>query len=262
MDNQTTFLNKLAHQIINDCGFDFSHITIVLPNKRARLFLLEAFKTHSNQTFFAPEIISIEDLIHTISGIEVLSNIELLFEFYEVYKKNTSKEIQQDFEQFGSWAKMLLQDFNEIDRYLLKPEHVFDYLKNIDDINHWSVKAEDRTTLIENYLTFWDYLPVYYKAFTTYLNERSIGYQGWAYRKAVDLLNDFINKNSSKKFYFAGFNALNHAEEIIIQQLLKSDMAKVYWDTDETFLNDPFHEAGYFARKIKQNWSYYKSFSI
>ena len=260
MDNQTTFLNKLAHQIINDCGFDFSNITIVLPNKRARLFLLEAFKTHSNQTFFAPEIISIEDLIHTISGIEVLSNIELLFEFYEVYKKNTSKEIQQDFEQFGSWAKMLLQDFNEIDRYLLKPEHVFDYLKNIDDINHWSVKAEDRTALIENYLTFWDYLPVYYKAFTTYLNERSIGYQGWAYRKAVDLLNDFINENSSKKFYFAGFNALNHAEEIIIQQLLKSDMAKVYWDTDETFLNDPFHEAGYFARKIKQNWSYYKSF--
>src|SRR5690606_6192289 len=36
-------------------------------------------------------------------------------------------------------------------------------------------------------------------------------------------------------------------------------MAKIYWDTDEAFLNDTDHGAGYFARRIKQNWSYYKS---
>ena len=60
-------------------------------------------------------------------------------DFYEVYKEITPQNAQQDFEQFSNWAKMLLQDFNEIDRYLLKPSHVFDYLKNIDDINHWSV---------------------------------------------------------------------------------------------------------------------------
>ena len=96
---------------------------------------MQTIIAHPNFEYLADEI-SIEDLIHTISGIEVLSNIELLFEFYEVYKNNTSKEVQQDFEQFGNWAKMLLQDFNEIDRYLLKPEHVFDYLKNIDDITY------------------------------------------------------------------------------------------------------------------------------
>lgn len=259
MDQQSNFLDTLASQIINDCGFNFSNITVVLPNKRARLFLLEALKSQSTETFFAPEIISIEELISKMSEVDVLSNIELLFEFYEVYKSNTPKDAQQDFEQFGNWAKMLLQDFNEIDRYLLKPEHVFDYLKDIDDINHWSVKAEDRTTLIENYLTFWDCLPTYYKAFTKHLNEQNIGYQGWAYRKAVDKLNDFIALNESTTFYFAGFNALNQAEEIIIQTLLKNGLAKVFWDADQTFLNDSFHEAGYFARKIKQNWSYYTS---
>src|SRR5690554_142957 len=259
MDRPITFLEKLALKIVQNHGLDFSQLIIVLPNKRARLFLLEAFKKQSEQTFFAPEIISIEDLIALISKTEVLSGIELLLEFYEVYKKLTPKNNLNDFEQFSNWAKTLLQDFNEIDRYLLKPSHVFDYLKDIDDINHWSVKAEDRTSLIENYLSFWEQLPTYYTALTKKMTEDQQGYQGWAYRKAVEKLEDFTNKNSDHLFYFAGFNALNAAEEHIMQHLLKNAMAQVFWDTDETFFNDSFHDAGYFARKTIQKWSYYKS---
>ena len=259
MDHKNTFLDKVASQIVAKHGFNFTNTTIVLPNKRARLFLLEAFKKQSEATFFAPEIISVEELIGSISKMDLLSNVELLFEFYEVYKKITKTEYQQDFEQFSNWAKMLLQDFNEIDRYLLKPSHVFDYLKNIDDINHWSVKAEDRTDLIENYLTFWDQLPVYYTALTKHLLQLNLGYQGLIYRKAVENTTTFIDENQSKTFYFAGFNALNEAEERIIQQFLKNGIAEVFWDIDNVFISDPYHEAGYFARKIKQNWSYYKS---
>lgn len=259
MEQPVTFLDKIAIKLIDKHQYDFSKITIVLPNKRARLFLLESFKKHSTQTFFAPKIISIEDLIADISQIQIVSGIELLFEFYEVYKTVTPKNNQQDFEQFSNWAKTLLQDFNEIDRYLLKPSHVFDYLKDIDDINHWSVKAEDRTSLIENYLSFWEQLPTYYTALTKKMTEDQQGYQGWAYRKAVEKLEDFTNKNSDHLFYFAGFNALNAAEEHIMQHLLKNAMAQVFWDTDETFFNDSFHDAGYFARKTIQKWSYYKS---
>jgi hypothetical protein len=42
--------------------------------------------------------------------------IELL-EFYDVYLSVTEKANQQSFELFANWAKTLLQDFNEIDRY-------------------------------------------------------------------------------------------------------------------------------------------------
>src|SRR5690554_3741545 len=105
MDRSTTFLEKIALQIVQNHGYDFSHLTIVLPNKRARLFLLEAFKKQSEHTFFAPEIISIEDLIASVSKMQVLSGIELLLEFYEVYKKLTPKNNQNDFEQFSNWAK-------------------------------------------------------------------------------------------------------------------------------------------------------------
>jgi len=254
-----SFLHKIAQQVIHDYGLDFTNCLIVLPNKRARLFLLEAFKDLSDKTFFAPEIISIEDFIGNVAKMDAITAIEQLFEFYEVYKEITPKEVQQDFEQFGNWAKMLLQDFNEIDRYLLKPSHVFGYLKDIDDINHWSVKTEDHTRLIRDYLSFWEQLPVYYKAFSRRLKEKSIGYQGLVYRTAVENLEEYLAENKERMIYFAGFNALNQSEEYIIQKLLKNNQARIYWDTDESFLNDADHGAGYFARKMKQGWSYYNT---
>jgi hypothetical protein len=46
----------------------------------------------------------------------------------------TEKANQQSLELFANWAKTLLQDFNEIDRYLLEPNHVLSYLKDNEDI--------------------------------------------------------------------------------------------------------------------------------
>ena len=74
----TTFLDKLANEIATAHQHNFSNVVIVLPNKRARLFLLEALKKTTEQTFFAPEIIN-EDLIANISKVHVFNNIELLF---------------------------------------------------------------------------------------------------------------------------------------------------------------------------------------
>jgi uncharacterized protein Yka (UPF0111/DUF47 family) len=47
------------------------------------------------------------------------------------------KKNQQSFELFANWAKTLLQDFNEIDRYLLDSSYVLSYLKDIEDIKKW-----------------------------------------------------------------------------------------------------------------------------
>jgi hypothetical protein len=80
--------------------------------------------------------------------------IELLFEFYDVYLV-TEKTNQQSFELFANWAKTLLQDFNEIDRYLLDSSYVLSYLKDIEDIKKWGIEVENKTQLLENYIDFW-----------------------------------------------------------------------------------------------------------
>lgn len=236
-----------------------SDLVVVLPNKRAKVFLIEALRNKTENTIFAPKIISIEDFIQDIAGIRSIDSIELVFEFYEVYLSITSKEKQQPFELFANWAKTLLQDFNEIDRYLLEPNHVLSYLKDIEDIKHWSVDAEKRTPMIDNYLQFWSLLPKYYEELYSHLLNKGIGYQGLIYRESVKNLNHFTNAIGRKEFLFAGFNALNASEEKIVQHLLATEKARIFWDADETFLNDPFHDAGLFLRRFKENWKHYKS---
>ena len=253
-----TFLQQLAKAILNDYSDKLSDIVIILPNRRAKVFLLEALEKQSKKTIFAPEIISIEDFVQKIAGIRAIDSVELLFEFYTIYLEVTEKD-KESFETFANWAKTLLQDFNEIDRYLLEPDKILKYLENIKEIEHWSVDVEKRTELIESYLVFWKKLPHYYHSLYHYLLNKGIGYQGLIYREAVHNLNHFSELVKEKKFVFAGFNALNQAEEKIVQHLIATDNARIYWDIDETFLNDPFHDTGLFQRRFKSEWPYYKT---
>ena len=255
----TSFLNKIAKVLIDDYSEKLSNTIVVLPNKRAKIFLIEALKKQVDTNILSPEIISIEEFIQDIASIRTIDPIELLFEFYEVYLSISEKTNQQSFELFANWAKTLLQDFNEIDRYLLDPSHVLSYLKDIEDIKKWGIEVENKTQLLENYIDFWKLLPNYYQSLYNHLLNKGIGYQGLIYREAVNNLNYFSDSIKEKQFLFAGFNALNAAEERIIQHLIASDQAKIYWDVDQTFLNDPYHDAGFFLRRFKESWKHYKS---
>ncbi len=255
----TSFLDKIAQVLIENYSQKLSNTIVVLPNKRAKIFLIEALKKQVSTNILSPEIISIEDFIQDIANIRTIDPIELLFEFYEVYLSITEKPNQQSFELFANWAKTLLQDFNEIDRYLLDPSHVLSYLKDIEDIKKWGIEVENKTQLLENYIDFWKLLPNYYQSLYSHLLNKGIGYQGLIYREAVNNLNHFSDSIKEKQFLFAGFNALNAAEERIIQHLIASDQAAIYWDIDQTFLNDPYHDAGLFVRRFKSSWKHYKS---
>ncbi|WP_289058474.1 PD-(D/E)XK nuclease family protein [uncultured Flavobacterium sp.] len=255
----TSFLQKIASVVIQDFAEKLSEITIILPNKRAKVFLIEALKKETSKTIIAPEITSIEDFVQNVASIRSVDSIELLFEFYEVYLSITEQKHQQSFELFANWAKTLLQDFNEIDRYLLDPSHVLSYLKDIEDIKRWGLEVDQKTKLLENYIDFWKLLPLYYESLYNHLLFKSIGYQGLIYREAVNNLNHFSNTIGKRTFIFAGFNALNAAEEKIVQHLLALDQARIYWDADQAFLNDPYHDAGLFLRRFKESWKHYKS---
>ncbi len=250
---QNTFLNKLSATILSQSDVQLSNCLIVLPNKRAKVFLLESLKNQLETTSFAPTIISIEDFIQEISGLRTIDPIELLFEFYEVYLSVTEKAKQQTFEEFATWAKTAIQDFNEIDRYLLDPNHVFSYLEDIEALKRWDLQPQDKTKLITTHLEFWAKLPLYYESFYNHLLKKGIGYQGLLYREAVKNLASFT-LTITNQIYFAGFNALNQAEERIFKHLANENKAKIYWDIDEVFLNDSYHDAGLFIRKFKKEW--------
>ena len=236
---------------------NISDLTFILPSKRAGTFLKDILAKSIHQTMFAPEILSIEEFVEGLSELNYASNTELLFVFYQVYKDLTPQPQQETFDQFSKWGQLLLQDFNEVDRYLIDPDHIFDYLKSIKEINHWSL-SEQQTPYIKNYLAFWNRLKVYYNTFRETLIQNKKGYQGLVYREAANSLESYISSHPKKKHVFIGFNALNKAEERIIQQLLQQELASIYWDIDSTFLENSIHDAGLFIRQHIKTWPYFK----
>ncbi|WP_040279497.1 PD-(D/E)XK nuclease family protein [Psychroserpens damuponensis] len=254
-----TFIDDVITDLL-DKGDDISQLTFVLPSKRAGTFLKQAISSHVKKTIFSPQIVSIEEFVETLSNFQYATNAELLFEFYEVYLTHTPKEHIEPFDKFSKWAQILLQDFNELDRYLIEKNKIFDYLAAIKEIenHHWSLD-EEPTQYIKNYLQFWNRLKTYYTAFQNQLRAKKKGYQGLIYKEAVNNIEHYISISPNKKFVFVGFNALNKAEELIIQQLLEQELATIYWDIDDAFITNPIHDAGLFTRAHKRTWPYFNT---
>ncbi|WP_248724462.1 PD-(D/E)XK nuclease family protein [Seonamhaeicola sp. ML3] len=253
----TTFIFDVLKDLQKQ-GIDFTEVTFILPSKRAGVFLKHELSKITHEPIFAPAVISIEEFVEDLSELRHIGNTELLFEFYSTYLYITAKKDRDTFESFSKWGQILLQDFNEIDRYLIPQKQIFEYLGAIKAIenHHWSLE-QNQTDFIKKYLSFWNKLPLYYNRFTENLINKNLGYQGLIYREAVENIESYIQNTTCKHHVFLGFNALNTAEETLIQELLQNDLAKIYWDIDKCFLDHPKHDAALFTRQHKSNWSYF-----
>ena len=251
-----TFLKNVVKEILIKTK-NLSNYSVILPSKRAGVFFKDELLSAISKTTLLPKINSIEEFIKELSNIHSIDTISLLFEFYNIYKQHTPLEELDNFDQFSTWATILLQDFNEIDRHLIDPSYIFGYLKDIKRLEEL-LKGEKKTKLINKRLQFFEKLETYYTSFYNHLLEKKVGYQGLQYREAVDNIHFFIENNTNIKVVFVGFNALNTAEERIFQELLNNDMANIYWDID-TFYYNSNHNAATFIKKYHKNWKFYKN---
>jgi len=251
----TSFLSQILQELLKQHP-NISHFTFVLPSKRAGAFLRKEISHLVEKPVFSPNVLSIEEFTENVSQLKTIDSVTTLFEFYAVYKECTPADQTEDFENFSNWAQTLIHDFNEIDRYLISSEAIFDYLSEIQDINHWSLH-EEKTKLVKNYLAFWKKLPEYYQALKKNLLKNNQAYQGLIYRQASEKIDAFAIANAPN-YIFIGFNALNTAEQQIIQKMLEHK-ALVFWDIDEVHFMDQNHDASLFIRDYAANWPYYKN---
>lgn len=253
-----TFIDDVVDKVWDEQS-SISDVVFVLPSKRAGTFLKEAISKKAGKTIFAPNVYSIEEFVENVSGLSYATNAEQVFELYTAYLQTGSYE-KETFDTFLTWGETLLQDFNEVDRYLVSAEALFSNLSAIQEINHWSASSE-KTALIENYLSFWKNILPIYNSFNKNLINKGIGHQGLVYRQASESLDNYLKKKSNVHI-FLGFNALNEAESRIIQTILKTTPSEIYWDIDPYFLKDHIHDAGLFIRQHKANWPYFKDIKL
>lgn len=251
----STFLEKTAQHLISTYGTSLSDCCVVLPNKRAGLFLKQQLSKIIDKPIWLPPIIGAEDLIEELSNTQIIDNLTQLFELYEVYSKiDTTPE---SFEEFSKWGQILLHDFNEIDRYLIPTEPFFKTINDVRAIEVWNLGEHELSEIQLNYLAFWKQMGTLYNGFHDHLLSQKKAYQGKAFRIVAEQLlatpKEYIEKNIHwKKVIFVGFNALTLAEETIISELKKLDKADVLWDADQYYLNDELQESGMFLREFKQ----------
>ena len=254
------FIKDVIKSLYNSSDAHISDIIIILPNKRSRFFLKKEINSVAKKTIFSPKIYDIEEFMSMISGIEKISDSELLFEFYTVYLNNTKKKDQQTFEEYISWAKTLLNDFSEIDRELCDTNSLFDYLKAFKDLTHWS-NFEKETDLIKNYKEFWGKIKLYHQDLKRNLTEKRKGYQGIIYREATEQIQNYIENKKNIKHIFIGFNALSKSESEIIQEIINTN-GEIYWDIDKSFLNSDYNNASLFIESYLKKWPYHKRNNI
>ncbi len=253
-----SFISETLDDILKTIT-SFENVVFILPSQRAKVFVKQEFK-NKIKVGFLPETLNIEQFVQQISGIQKADDIQLLFHFYSIYKNIESNP--DSFDTFSSWALTVLQDFNEIDQHLVDSEQIFIYLRDIERLRKWSVKGTFKETeLIKDHHFFLERLNQYYNAFYQFLLKKDIGYQGLMYREASKKIDNYLDKNQNKKFFFIGFNALNKAEELLFQKVLERGNSEIYWDIDTAFFNNN-HQAGRFIRKYKSTWKYYEKNSL
>lgn len=247
-----SFLEQLAIDIVKQHD-DISSIHVVLPSQRAVIYFRYHLRKVAHKTSWLPKIQTIDQFIKTHAEQELLSSIELLFEFYEVYCNLTPKNKQDSFDYFIRWAPALLADFNEIDHYLCDAKVVFNDLKNIKEIDQWSFNEEELSDFQKKFSTFWNKIPALYYAFSDHLRGKKLAYNGMIYEDVARNIYTFVDYFDTNSVYFAGFNALSNAEEQIIQTFVSSGKGSFLVDGDSYYVDNTHHEAGYFIRKNASN---------
>ena len=244
------FLDRVSAYLLRHYADKLDQLCIVLPNRRAKLFLKNSIGQVFQKPIWSPAIFSIEDFIVELSPSNPIDSLSAVFEFYQVYCA-IEKDKAQSMDDFLQWAPTLLNDFNEIDLYLVDATALFSYLSDDRALSLWNADGKELTDFQKKYLEFWKSLSNYYTSFTKQLTEKKLVYSGLAYKQLSQNAVNAVTNKKWEKVIFAGFNALNSSERKIFKALSDAGKADFLWDTDDYYMEDTNQEAGKFLRELK-----------
>lgn len=259
------FLQQIAGIVYRNYGKQLDRICMVFPNRRAGLFFSQYLSEITETPIWSPACKTINDLMQDLSDLQVAENLELIFELYRVFRKETGTT--EPFDDFYYWGEMLLNDFDDIDKYLVNAGDLFQNLSALKELeDHLGYLSESQIEAISSFwkninpakdskqktdfIRLWPLLNRIYSEFRTALLGKRRGYEGMAYREVAEKIKQELPVNLEfDRFIMVGFNALNSCEEQLFSFLNGEGKGIFFWDYDDFYLRDSNHEAGFFIRK-------------
>ena len=269
-----TFIHDIAEAVRKDYA-DWQNLTVIFPNRRAALYFKKELLKNLSSPQWAPQIITIEELITSFSTLQEADKLTLILKLYQSYKKVTG--LTENIDRFYYWGEMLLRDFDELDKYLVDAELLFRDVGNLKEVDqYFDYLTEEQKEFLKDFwetvefssseskarfLELWRSLFPVYQEFQKNLLGEGIAYAGMIHRAVAMNSTQLKQQVKDGAFVFAGFNALTAAEEKIISWFVENKNAKVFWDEDEFYVNSQYREAGTFFRQYRKHSILGKTFS-
>ncbi|MDR0748225.1 MAG: PD-(D/E)XK nuclease family protein [Tannerellaceae bacterium] len=265
------FLYQIASLFYGACGTDISRYAFVFPNRRAGLFFQKYLSETAGKPLFSPAIFTINDLFLALSGKQVADRMSMLFTLYTIYTEK-SKE-GGTFDEFLYWGEMLLNDFDDVDKYMVDARMLFTNVTDLREIEKdFSFLSETQIAAIrsfwssfhpkndgnnqQHFLALWKILYELYTELKATLAGENKGYEGMIFREVVETIEkNGVEELPYQKIVFVGLNALSLVEEKLLLALQKAGKADFYWDYASDKVMDTDNKASYFAGRNKALFS-------
>lgn len=266
----TPFLQQIASLFYQQYGAEVNKLAFVFPNRRTGLFFQKYLSEVADKPLFSPTILTINDLFVQLSGKQTADKINMLFQLYEIYIRHSGST--ETFDEFLYWGEMLLNDFDDVDKYMADARMLFTNVTDLREIeNDFSFLDEDQIAAIrtfwssfypkgdspnqEEFLAVWKILYTLYDDLRRSLAAEGKGYEGMIFREVVEYLEQG-NKCDLPytQVVFVGLNALSTAEEHFLLQLKEQGIADFYWDYASAKVTDPNNKASYFVERNLKNF--------
>ncbi len=277
----TYFLDRIASHIFDQFGDRLDRHCLVFPNRRAGLYFLKYLAGKAGKPIWSPDIKTINELFQLFSSTRLAENELLVFELYKVYRELNKNAGTLD--DFFFWGEILVNDFDDVDKYLTDASKLYVNLTEIKEIDaKFGGLTDDQIDTIKQFWVnfnpaaatdqksdfqeIWSILFSLYERFRGSLSKRGIAYEGMIYRELAEKCRTGnLPQPKWDYLHFIGFNALNNCEKELMTHLKKSGHARFYWDYNDSFvIENTNHSAGFFIREnlklfgndMPSDWNY------
>ncbi|MEG1670621.1 MAG: PD-(D/E)XK nuclease family protein [Mucinivorans sp.] len=251
------FLDDTAISILNEYGNDIAQLCLVFPSRRAGLYFTLALRKCG---YCAPvNYTTIDALMQKFSTLKKADNLFVLSALHRIYSKYHTQEA---FDKFYSFGKLLLSDFDSVDKYMVDASDLYSIVSDTLDVENqfrddthqkavefWAKFNKNKVELYkeQSFIRIWQSLYNIYAELRNLLASAGVGYSGMIYRNAAENI-DHWAMDSEPRYVIVGLNAISSSEEVVLKALKNSNKADFIWDFNPDWLNDQNNEAVWFIR--------------
>jgi hypothetical protein len=242
-----TFLEQVAHHVIEAHGSDLHRIAIVVPGQRAGAHLQKYLSQRIGRAFWAPRMMDMGQLLAHIADAQQAHRPELLLTLHRTVNLLQPNE-PASLDELLQWGPTVLNDMSEVDHHLIDLDELYRDLRSYAEIEQWSLALDDE--LSESQLrsvAHWQRNGELHRSMHAQMNSTRRGTSGWIAREAA--ARAAVVALPWEAVWCVGANALEPATTAVLRALDRRGSLRTAWDTDRYFLDDPLQEAGRFIRR-------------